>query len=321
MIAAPDSPVAVTRTGAAGHWARRDEAIMGTSIRVELWHGEAAVAECAADAVLAEMHRIDRSMSPYKADSQLSRVNAAAALRPVAVDAELFALLQRAQDFAAWSDGAFDITFAASGALYDYRRGVRPAAMALETAQAAVGYPYLQLDAAARTVRFTRPGMRIDLGGVAKGHAVDNAARLVAGYGIAHGSIAAGGDSRLIGDRRGRPWSVGVRHPCGGPEHMAAVLPLQDVSVSTSGDYERGFVDGAERVHHVLDPRTGRSPQHVRAVTVLANDGVTAEALSKIVFVLGPVAGLQRVEALGADALVFDGQGRMQCSSGLEQAA
>ncbi len=307
---------------ASGGWVTRDEAIMGTAIHVELWADDRRQGEAAAAAVMDEMHRIDRAMSPHKTASELSRINREAARRAVPLSDELYALVERALAFSRCSGGAFDISYAAVGQLYDYRRRVRPGAAELERARALVGWQHLHLDPRARTLRFGREGMRIDLGGFAKGHAVDRAAALLKRRGIASAMVSAGGDSRVIGSRRGggqaaRPWSVAIRDPRRAGE-VVAVLPLEDVSVSTSGDYERYFDDGGERVHHLIDPATGRSPQHVHSVTILADDGLTSEALSKTVFVLGVPRGLALVDSLpGVDAVVVDAQGVLHASGGL----
>lgn len=301
-------------------WIEREEAIMGTAIRVELWAEERRAGEAAAAAVMAEMHRIDRLMSPHKPDSELSRVNREAGRRAVPIGEEMAGLLSRALRFSALTEGAFDISYAAVGRLYDYRNRVRPTAAALDAARAAVGWRMLELDLHARRLRFAHPGMCIDLGGIAKGHAIDNAAALLQRRGIRHAYVSAGGDSRVIGDRRGRPWSVAIRHPR--REAPAAVLPLEDVSISTSGDYERFFDDGAERVHHLIDPATGLSPRGVHSVTVLADDGVTSEALSKALFVLGPERGLALLASCpGTDAVVVDAEGRLHWSPGLSTPA
>ncbi|MFO1218000.1 MAG: FAD:protein FMN transferase [Burkholderiaceae bacterium] len=293
---------------------------MGTAIHVELWCDDAVTGRAAADAVIREMHRIDRAMSPYKPDSELSRINREAHAAAVSVSHELFTLLQRAQHFSRLSDGAFDITYAAVGHLYDYRAGVRPTVEALERARQAVGWRMLQLDAAARSVRFARDGMRIDLGGFAKGHAVDNCVALLRDHGIAHAIVSAGGDSRVLGDRRGRPWSVAVRDPRNA-DAIVAVLPLEDTSISTSGDYERYFECDGVRHHHLIDPRTGESPRTVRSVTILAADGLTCEALGKCVFVMGLDKGMRWVESLpGVDAIVVDAAGALHVSSGLMDA-
>jgi thiamine biosynthesis lipoprotein len=305
------------RKPASGGWYRREEAIMGTAIQIELWADEREVAVRAIDAVLREMHRIDAAMSPFKPESELSRINREAAERAVALSEEMFDLLERSLEFSLLSDGAFDITFAGAGNLYDYRRGIKPTAAQLAAARAAIGYRHLSLDPQARTVRFDRPGMQIDLGGFAKGYAVDNAAAILAQHSIANAIVSAGGDSRIVGDRRGRPWSIGVRDPRR-PGEVVAVLPLENVAVSTSGDYERFFDDDEGRCHHVIDPKTGRSPTGIRSVTVIADDGLTTEALAKSIFVMGVERGLQLIASRsGVDAVVIDSTGTLHHSAGL----
>jgi thiamine biosynthesis lipoprotein len=191
----------------------------------------------------------------------------------------------------------------------------------LAQACASIGYQHLMLDAQRRSVRFGLPGMRIDLGGFAKGHAVDRGAAILRRMGIANAIVTAGGDSHVLGDRRGRPWTVAIRDPRRAGE-VVAVLPLEDVAISTSGDYERFFDDGGERFHHVIDPRTGKSPSSVHSVTILADDGLTTEGLSKSVFVMGVTEGLRLVESQpGVDAVVVDAQGVLHYSSGLQSGA
>ncbi len=303
--------------GMAGGWLKREEAIMGTAITVELWCEDRIAGESAIAAVMDEMHRIDRAMSPHKPDSELSRINRDAATKPVPLSAEMARLLERANDFATLSGGAFDISYAAVGRLYDYRERIRPTDAELAQARPCVGYRGLILDMGARTLRFERPGMRIDLGGFAKGHAVDNGAQILRHRGIRHAIVGAGGDSRVIGDRRGRPWTIGIRDPRR-PGELSALLPLEDISISTSGDYERYFEADGERFHHLIDPATGRSPRSVHSVTVLAEDGLTTEALSKCVFVLGVEKGLRLIESQrGVDAVVVDACGALHYSSGL----
>lgn len=305
-----------------GGWIQREEAIMGTAIKVELWCDDRRAGEAAADAVIAEMHRIDHAMSPHKPLSELSRINRGAGAMAVPLSAEMALLLDRALHFSRLSNGAFDISYASVGALYDYRAGVAPDDAALAKARDAVGWQHLQFDPRARTLRFGRPGMRIDLGGFAKGHAVDNACHILRRRGIEHAMVAAGGDSRVIGSRpinrhEHRPWTIAIRDPRRAGE-VVAVLPLEDTSISTSGDYERYFERDGVRHHHIVDPATGRSPSSVRSVTVLASDGLTGEALSKCVFVLGVERGLELVESVpGVDAVIVDALGHLHRSSGL----
>ena len=299
-------------------WFKREEAIMGTAITVELWADDDLSGHAAIDAVMAEMHRIDRAMSPHKADSELSCLNRLAATKPVRLSLEMFGLMERALAFSSLSGGAFDISYASVGQLYDYRAGIAPGTAALAQARLAIGWRGLKLNRAARTLAFAHPGMRIDLGGFAKGHAVDNAVAILAELGIAHAFVSAGGDSRVIGDRRGRPWTIGVRHPRDA-KTLVALLPLEDTAVSTSGDYERYFEAGGVRHHHIIDPSTGRSPVSIHSVTILAADGLTAEAMSKSLFVLGLERGMALIESQpGVDAIVVDARGQLHYSTGLQ---
>lgn len=313
-IAAARSPQPETVRGA---WYSREEAIMGTAIRVELWSEDRAAAESAMAAVMAQMHHVDETMSPHKPESVLSRINRDAAARPISVSQEMFDILARSLDFSRLSDGAFDITFASVGRLYNYRERVRPTEEELARARAAIGYQNLLLDPQAQSVRFTRPGVCIDLGGFAKGYAVDCGAAILKKRGINNAIVTAGGDSRILGDRLGRPWTIGVRDPRR-PAELAAVLPLTDVAVSTSGDYERFFEEDGVRFHHILDPRTGASPSTVQSVTIIAPDGLTSEGLSKSVFVMGVEKGMRLIDAQkDVDAVVVDAAGVLHYSSGL----
>jgi thiamine biosynthesis lipoprotein len=298
-------------------WFSRDEAIMGTAIHVELWCEDRARAEDAMAAVIEEMHRIDRRMSPFKPDSELSLINRDAATRAVRISAEMFTLIARAIEFSELSGGAFDITYASVGHLYDYRESIQPSDAAIAHARQAVGHRNLLLDPSSLSIRFAREGVRIDLGGFAKGHAVDNGAAILRRHGIAHGIVTAGGDSHVLGDRRGRPWTIAIRHPRR-PGEVVAVLPLENVAISTSGDYERFFERDGVRCHHVIDPKTGKSPASVHSVTILAADGLTTEGLSKSVFVLGVEQGMRLIESQrGVDAIVVDAAGALHYSSGL----
>jgi FAD:protein FMN transferase len=308
-----------------GGWLQRDEAIMGTAIHVELWCEDKRQGDAATAAVMDEMHRIDRAMSPHKPGSELCRINREAGRRAVPLSDEMYALVEQALAWSKITDGAFDISYAAVGHLYDYRQRLRPDAATLAKARALVGWQHLHLDPHARSLRFGKDGMRIDLGGFAKGHAVDRATALLRRRGIGSAIVSAGGDSRVIGSRSAqgsddaRPWTVAIRDPRREGQ-VVAVLPLEDVSVSTSGDYERYFDDGAERVHHLIDPATGRSPSHVHSVTILADNGLASEALSKAVFVLGVQRGLALVHTqAGVDAVVVDAAGSLHASDGLLQ--
>jgi thiamine biosynthesis lipoprotein len=302
---------------AQAEWFYREEAIMGTRVAVELWTDDAELATRAMAAVIAEMRRTDELMSTYKPESQLSAVNAHAFERPVTVDREIIEVVERALEFSRLSDGAFDITYASVGYLYDYRAHQRPSAEQVATALPGVDYRQVQVDRGANTIRFLRKGVRIDLGGIGKGHAVDRSIDTLRELGIEHAMVNAGGDTRLLGDRRGKPWIVGVRDPRNEGK-MVTRLPLEDEAISTSGDYERYFEEDGVRYHHILVPGTGDVARAVRSATVIGPDATLTDGLSTTVFVLGVDRGMELVSRLpGVEAVIVDKDGRIFHSAGL----
>ena len=202
--------------------------------------------------------------------------------------------------------------------MYDFRARHHPDEQQIAAALPAVNYRHVLLDPATTTVRFSQPGVRIDLGGIAKGYSVDRGIAILQRAGITHALVSAGGDSRIIGDRFGKPWIVGIRHP----DHKDQVilrLPLVDTAISTSGDYERYFDENGVRYHHIIDPRTGHSASMVRSATVLAATATRTDGLSKTAFVLGAEAAIQIYEKLGdVEAVMVKPDGKVVYTKGLE---
>jgi FAD:protein FMN transferase len=304
---------------ARAEWVERvQDGIMGTRIAVELWADDRTKADVAVDAVMQEMRRVDEAMSTYKPTSELSIVNRSAAIEPVKVGRELFDLLATALRYSRDTDGAFDITYASVGYLYDYRNRKRPDDASIQRSLPAIDYRHLLLDAKTSTVRFSQQGVRIDLGGIGKGHAVDRGIAVLQGRGITRALVTAGGDSRIIGDRFGDPWVIGIRHPDRKNEVIARI-PLEDAAISTSGDYERYFDDQGVRYHHIIDPHTGRSASKVRSATIIGPTATRTDGLSKTAFVLGPERALEIYNRLeDVDAVLVTPDGRVLYSKGLE---
>jgi thiamine biosynthesis lipoprotein len=301
-----------------GQWYQREEAIMGTRIAVELWATDPLLAQRGIDAVMADMHRTDRLMSTYKPESQLSQVNAHAFDRPVQVDADIIDVVEKSLEYSRLSDGIFDITYASVGYLYDYRARLHPTDQQIAAALQSIDYRQLRVDREARTIRFLRPGMRIDLGGFAKGWAVDRGVEILRALGIEHAMVNAGGDTRLLGDRRGKPWIVGIRDPRRDGV-VVTRIPLADEAISTSGDYERFFEQDGVRHHHIVVPGTGKSPSDVRSVTVIGPNATRTDGLTKPVFILGVQGGMEYVRRIGdVEAVIVDKQGQVYYSPGLE---
>jgi thiamine biosynthesis lipoprotein len=302
---------------AAAQWHGRSIDLMGTRVSVELWHEDAALADSLVDRVLDEYRRIDRDMSTYRPDSEISAVNARAAEAPVVVSVELLGLIETSLTLSRASGGAFDISYESVGYLYDFRARQRPDAAALDELLPAVDYREILLDRDRATVSFGRQGMRINLGGIAKGHAVERGAAILRAAGIEHALLNAGGDTRVLGDRRGQPWIVGIRHPRL-DDAVVTRLPLVDEAISTSGDYERFFEENGRRYHHILNPRTGEPTETLLSATVIGPDATLTDGLATTVFVLGPEAGLALIERYpDYEAIVVDPAGHLGYSSGL----
>lgn len=301
-------------------WHKTEKAVMGTIIRVEVWHQDQASARKAISSVLQEMRRIDREMSPYKKDSQLSRLNRLASKKPVRVSPELFSLIWKSKKISQLTNGAFDITYASIGRLYDYRKRIAPDEKTIRKNLPNINYRHVLMYPKTRSIQYARKGVYIDLGGIAKGHAVDQSIRILKKQGIRNAIVTAGGDSRIIGDKKGKPWMIGIRNPRKA-RSVSAILPLVDTAVSTSGDYERYFIRNGVHHHHILNPGTGRSAKKLISATILAPDSTTADALSTSVFILGPVKGMKLVESLpGIEAVLINPKGKMLYSTGLMQA-
>ena len=299
---------------------RVTDGIMGTRITVELWSEDKASAEAAIDAVLDEMRHVDESMSTYKPTSEVSKVNANAADGAMPISKELFNLLVKAKEYSVITDGAFDITYASVGYLYNFPKHVRPNETQIAKALPAVDYRHVILDPKSQTVRFTQKGVRIDLGGIAKGYAVDRGIDALKAHGITRAYVSAGGDSRIIGDRFGKPWMVGIRDPRKGEGELIASVPLVDAAISTSGDYERFFDEGGVRYHHIIDPRTGHSASKVRSATIIGPYATRTDGLSKTAFVLGPEKAMEIYDRIDdIDAIIVKLDGTVIYSKGMQR--
>lgn len=294
---------------------------MGTEVSVFLWHEDREAGERLVDRVFDEAVRIDELMSTYKETSEISMVNRLAYQQTVTIGAELFRLIQNALDMSVLTRGAFDITYDSVGRHYDFRERQRPDAVTIEKDRQSIDYRLVELDALNSTVRFLKPGVRINLGGIAKGYVVERGAMLLRQHGIDNAVVTAGGDTRLLGDRRGRPFMIGIQDPRDDSE-VAISVPLEDEAISTSGDYERYFDEDGVRYHHIIQPSTGEPAGGVHSATVFGPDGVMTDALSTSVFVMGVELGMKLLAGLpDYEGIVIDDQGRIFYSDGLQKPA
>ena len=306
-----------------GQWHGDNQSIMGTEVTVSLWLPDTQKANKAIADVMAIMRGVDQRLSPYIPTSELSQLNAKAALADVPVSNEMALLITHSQMVYALSAGAFDITFASVGKYYQYREKHLPTKTQIEELLPALNTKLLKFNSKQQTLKFLSPKVAIDLGGIAKGYAVDLAIEHLISLGVEHAYVSAGGDSRVLGDRLGRPWLIGIKNPRLSLINQKATvitLPLSDSAISTSGDYERYFIDEAtgERIHHIINPKTGTSATGVMSVTILGEKGLGTDPLSTAVFVLGVKKGLELINSLPEyDAVIIDSTGQVHYSNGL----
>ncbi len=310
--------VALFASGDAGKFFETHAVRMGTDVHIVIVTADGERASKAFNAALAEITRVEDLMTDWRDDSQLMAINRAAGSKPVVVDRELVDLLALSRRYSELSGGAFDVTYAAVGKLWDFKKAPATLPDPAEVARAVkkVDYQKLVLDPLKRTAFLREAGMRIGLGGFAKGYAVERAAEKILAMGLRDFSVSAGGDMRVHGTWSGKPWTVGIRDPR--TDGLLAVVPVSNVGISTSGDYERFFMHEGKRYAHILDPRTGYPVSHTASVTIIARDCTISEGLSKSVFVLGWEKGLALVEEFDdVEAVVIEADGAMHMSSRL----
>jgi FAD:protein FMN transferase len=272
--------------------------LMGTSVAIEVFGGTEAVRRAAIDEAFAAVAEVDRLMSNYRSDSELSLINRSAAGQSVHASGPMFSVLQAAERVSARSRGAFDVTVGPLVALWGFhdKQPHLPTATELATIRPLIDYRNVILDSTLQSVRFARVGVAIDLGGIAKGFAVENAAGALRRRGVA-GLIDAGGNQYLLGTPPGKSgWTAGVRNP-DTRDRLLGVIETTEISISTSADDANFLTIAGRRYGHILDPRTLHPSDAALSVTVLSRDGTLADALSKAAFVLGPKAGLDLIDS------------------------
>jgi thiamine biosynthesis lipoprotein len=301
----------------------RTDSAMGTVVQITFWTDDEPGAAKAADAVFAEFDRLDALMTTWTEDSDVSKINAAAGKKAVAVSDETFTVIQRALEVSKASKGVFDITVGAFQGLWKFDEdndGTIPDPKEVDKRRKLVGWKNIVVDKKKKTVKLKKKGMKITLGGIAKGYAVDRAAKLLWDAGFVDFILQAGGDMFVSGKKGAAQWVVGIRDPRGGRADTFAVAPIENHSFSTSGDYERFTLKDGVRYHHILDPRTGRPAKASRSVTVMAKDAFTADAWSKVLFILGAEDAMPLVEKLDDFEAVFvTADNQVVVSSGLDQ--
>jgi thiamine biosynthesis lipoprotein len=275
------------------------------------------------DAATAEIRRLEKLMTTWDPASEVSQINEAAGKHPVAVGPETFDVIREAVHASEISSGCFDITFETLHGLWKFDQDLDPhppTAADVKAKAKYVGYRHVKLDAAAHTVFLDEAHVRIGLGGIAKGYAVDKAAKVLLDAGVTSFYVQAGGDLFTHGTKPdGSPWLAGIRDPRGPDGDYFVMMPVVDHAFSTAGDYERSYIVDGKRYHHIIDPRTGYPATASRSVTIWAPTALLADEIDDAVFILGPDKGLQLVESLdGVGAVIVDAHDKVWVSKRLE---
>ena len=292
---------------------------MGTLVKITAVARNESGAQAAATAGFAEIHRLEELLSTWIPTSELSRVNASAGVMPVPVSHETMTVVQGAIQVAELTDGGFNIAIGPAVDIWNVIEGRRvPTESELDALRHMVDLHAVRVDAQTQTIFLEKAGMRIDVGGIGKGYAADQAVAVMKKAGALAGIVALSGDIKTFGQLPGgRKFPVGIQDPRKEGE-VLAFIDLEDEAISTAGDYERFFERNGVRYHHILDPHTLQPARRCQSVTVIAREGIWADGLDTGIFVMGAELGLQLVEALpDVEAIIVDHEGSVHVSSGL----
>jgi thiamine biosynthesis lipoprotein len=299
----------------------RTRVSMGSDVRLSAWTSDEKGTLSAFEHVFEDFEYLDRLLSVWHEDSDISRLNAAAGVQPVRVNPLVLDVVEIARQVSEWTDGKFDITFGALSGLWKFdhdQDGRVPRREDVARRLPLIDYRSLEIDRAAGTAFLLRRGMRAHLGGIGKGLAIDRAAIMLRSHGIVDFMIQSGGDLYFSGRHGDRPWRGGIKDPRS--DRIFAALDLADETLSTSGDYERFFIRDGRRYHHILDPDLGEPARGNRSVTIVTNRAVMADALSTGVFVVGPDAGMRLIERLpDVEGVIVTAENVVLVSSGLKK--
>jgi thiamine biosynthesis lipoprotein len=317
-LAAP-APGAEAAAGAVVH--QRTRPLMGTVIAITVMGGSEAKVVPAMDAALDEIARLEAVLSEWRPESEISRINAAAGDKPVAASADTIAVIKAGIEIGRWSEGAFDLSWAALRGMYLFQPGQErvPDPAELRKRLPLIDYRKVRVDERAGTVMLTKKGMALGTGGIAKGYALDRAGAVLKAAGFENFMIFGGGQIQVSGTKNGRPWRVGIQHPR--KDDYFAFVEATSGSIATAGDYEHSFIKDGKRWHHIIDTKTGMPVTHTMSVTVVAESGLAADAVDTAIFVMGAERALKVLDRapFKVDAVIVDKDLRLHANEGMQK--
>jgi thiamine biosynthesis lipoprotein len=299
---------------------QKSEPLMDTLVTVTVAANSADQASKAIQSAFSTIGTFGDRINFFSASSELSDINRNAGIRPVKVSPDTFDVIGQAVYVSQKSGGAFDATVGPETSLWDFHKKIKPTDEQIRKNLHLVNYRNIVIDKEKSTVFLRKKGMLLDLGGIAKGYAADLAVADLKRNGITAGIVANAGDIRVFGRKPdGSPWNVGIENPRheSDSDEIIAKVKLADRAISTSGDYQRYFILGGRRYHHLIDPATGYPAYGCRSVSIITDRGVFTDAFATAVFVLGPEKGMELVRKMGMDAVIVKSDGAIMTTPGL----
>lgn len=314
--------IAVSSSGCTGtpKQYERTQELFGTFVSARIYASDASSAEEALDAAFARAKALEQTFSPTIADSELNAVNASAFSQEIKVSEDFYTLLEQSLAYSKRSEGAFDCSIGELISLWGI--GTEDARVPTEgeirsTLHSSAHEVITQQDGA---VRFLDDRVQLQFGAIAKGYIADEMKEALQAHGIESGTLSLGGNILTIGSKNGDvPWTIGITDPFA-PQEITATVEVRDLSVVTSGNYERYFEENGSTYHHILNPKTGYpSDAGLISATIIAKSSLQCDALSTAVYVLGAQEGLALIESLdGAECVLITEDGTLQQSSGMD---
>jgi FAD:protein FMN transferase len=292
---------------------------MDTLVTITVVSRSSSDADEAIDKGFHEIERLEKAANFFSPDSEISQINAHAGISTVKVSSDILELLTKARYVSEKTYGAFDPTIGPVISLYDFRKKIKPDDAAIIKNLSLVNYHDMVLNRDQSTVFLRKKGMLIDPGGIMKGYAAVRAAEILKKHGIDSGIVAVAGDISAFGRKPdGRPWKVGIQDPrAREQDKIFSTIELRDMSISTSGDYERFFILNGRRFHHLLSPKTGYPAEECQSVSIVTTDGALADAFATGIFILGPEKGLKVLEEIGLEGIIIDRKGILHTTPGI----
>ncbi|MBF0566278.1 MAG: FAD:protein FMN transferase [Nitrospirae bacterium] len=304
---------------------KKSRVAMDTLVTLTVVAESPRAADDAMEAGMAEVDYLDHLLSIFNENSEVTLINRNAGIKPVKVSMDTFNVIKRSIEVAGDSDGAFDPSIGPLSTLWDFIKAVKPSGNVIHKKLHLINYKHIAMDERQMTVMLTKKGMSLDLGGIAKGYVADRVVAVLQSKGINSGIAAMAGDIKTFGSKphthklHPNGWKVGIRDPRGEPESLKGVLNLQNMAISTAGDYERFFIENGVRYHHILDPETGYPAREFQSVTIVNPEGVLADGLDTAIFVLGKDKGLALIRRMNLRAYIVFSDGSTYITDNLKE--